>query len=248
MALALDPSGGVVAVPSATSSSFTITLSTTNFPDVIIAAIYIVGGTSFGSHHVTSISSANVTWDGAARAIKTNTTDRLEIWKGVASAALSSEVITVNLDASIDQTGFEGHAWGVSGANTGTPFDSNGALPVVGTTSDVLINTSNANDFCFAFYLTASASATAGAGWTQITSRVAFSEFKIVAATQTNLDATLTGDTVTLGIGDAIVQAGAAASKTPFNPWPQLGPTLAQKRKALGWAPLSDHRWRRWRK
>src|SRR5258708_4545908 len=34
----------------------------------------------------------------------------------------------------------------------------------------------------------------------------------------------------------------AAAGGSPYNPWPQLGPVTAQKRKSIGWLPFHDHR------
>lgn len=58
----------------------------------------------------------------------------------------------------------------------------------------------------------------------------------ITAATSTNL--------VEVSISAIVLKAAAAAAgQTPYNPWPQRGPILAQKRKGfIGWNPLHDHR------
>lgn len=48
-------------------------------------------------------------------------------------------------------------------------------------------------------------------------------------------------DSVTLSF--AIRDIGSAVVRTPYTPWPQMGPILAQKRKGyVGWNPLYDNR------
>lgn len=57
---------------------------------------------------------------------------------------------------------------------------------------------------------------------------------------------TATSNTVnTIALMEKIIITASGVVKTPYNPWPQLGPTLAQKRRSFGWNPMLDYRWRK---
>lgn len=128
------------------------------------------------------------------------------IWTyGKASAgALTNEIITVTYSTA--QTFATILAFGVSGTNSS--YDANGGLPATnGAGADVLISTSNACDLIFTSYYVSGNTATAGATWTAVraVSNFLFAEYKnTLTATQTNLDATISGDTPSVGIGDAL--------------------------------------------
>lgn len=103
----------------ASGTSFTVTLTTTSPNDIVIVHAYSSAGA------VQSVTSAHLTF-----------TDRKPInavshfmseWYAVASSALSAEVITVSFGATTVTA--SGVAFGVSGANTASPFDPASGFP-----------------------------------------------------------------------------------------------------------------------
>jgi len=134
-----------------TGSTPSVSLTTSNTNDVIIVLVS-TSVTSGLPPTVTSISSPHVSWKSSARGTGGDGTTDFEEWYGIASSALSSETITVHLSGSPadDSTII---AFGISGANTASPFDSHSGLPAwasgSGGSPSVSISTSNANDFIF---------------------------------------------------------------------------------------------------
>lgn len=183
-----------------TGTTLAVTLTTANPNDFIVIAFHgNVGGTTISS--VSGSTLGAFTARGAALGGAHN------IWTygKTAAGALTNEVITITYSTS--QSFATALAWGISGSTS--TYDANGGLPATTTSSsDVLISTSNACDFIFAAYYVASNAATAGSTWTAITAvfQFLFVEYKNnLTSTQTNLDATITGDTISAGIGDAVV-------------------------------------------
>ena len=128
----------------------------------------------------------------------------------IAANALSADAITVNFAGTASYVDL--NAFGVSGANTSSPFDSNVSVPATPATSTGSITTSNANDLIIAGYRFGSnATPAAGAGWTAINASGSYylSEYQIVSATQAGLVATASTGDENGGIVDAIVQASA---------------------------------------
>jgi hypothetical protein len=188
-------------------SSTTLSLTTANANDVVIAVVTVNTTT------VSKISSAHLNFTLRKREQVSGGPFYLEVWYAVAPAALSAEVITVTLSAALGSPyPYCGvNIFGVSGANTSTIFDSNPSLPAAVQSGDVKLSTSNANDFIFGAYRFGSTpSPTAGAGWRQIPGAgYQLVEYQIVSATQSNLDVAIgtgSGD-VAAGIGDAIMHA-----------------------------------------
>jgi hypothetical protein len=204
MSLALDGSASNF---NDSAASLTLTLSTTQANDVIYLYGFI-SGTSFSQ----SVSSSHVTWAASARDTVQIGGDTLFTWKGTASGALSSEVITITWDTTAFVSAV---VFAVSGANTSSPFDSGGSsnVPVGNTTgADLVIDTNNANTFIAAGYLTTDGTMTAGSGWTAIpntddSSTFLFVEYQIASSAQSSLSATFANDTSEGGIADAIVAA-----------------------------------------
>lgn len=116
----------------ATAVSTTATLTTTQANDVII----LFGEANSGP--LTAVSdTASLTWHH--RADTNSTGNDIEEWYAVASSALSADIITATQTASAFMTI---DTFGVSGANTTSPFDSSA---VTSTTDPVSISTTHAN-------------------------------------------------------------------------------------------------------
>ena len=109
------------------ASSYTVTLSTSSSPDVIIAFVTTYVGSSPIS--VSGISSSHLTF--VKRVLASNTgNENLEEWYAIASSPLSNEVITITLGAAGYSTA---SIFGISGANVASPFDTNSGLPTTQT-------------------------------------------------------------------------------------------------------------------
>lgn len=172
----------------------TVTLSTTKTNDVIIviATFNNSGGT------ISSISdTASLTWTGHRRATVTNGTTTVEEWYAISSGILTSDVITLNYSASASFS--VATAFGVNGAHTAAPFDTNAAIPFtgVGTPS---FTTSNANDFL----VTGGANTcTPTSPWVSIEATSFWTvQYQIVSTTQSGSGPSCTG----VNVSDAIIQ------------------------------------------
>jgi len=202
--LALDGSNIATA---AGVSSLTITLTTSHSPDVIILAIAhdnAVDSVSSGYPRDT----AGLTW--TKRADNTGDSGRgstLWYYYAIATGTLSSDTITVSFSGS-DNTELE--VFGISGANTGSPFDSNSGLPAVHNDDTgvqnptVSISTSNANDMLIgivAFKSVRTYSVSAGSGYTLIgqgknsgsSSLLIGEDYEVVSSTQNNVPVSFSG-------------------------------------------------------
>lgn len=209
MALALDGSGHI---GTAVGTSTTVNLTTSVANDVIIVVVTVNDVT------VSSVTASNISGlTLRKRQAISGGGFYIEEWYGVASGTLSSETITINFSGTTSLATID--AFGISGADTSTIFDSNGALPDGQTTSHCSITTSNADDFLIGCYRLAGTTPTEGTGWTKISGAdYQLTEYKIVSATQSAIDVPIgTGDGgQNAGIGDAVIQAGAAVRKWIF--------------------------------
>lgn len=211
MALALD--GSAHAVDNTTGSDATVTLTTSSSNDVIVLMITINDTT------VSSVSSSNVTgWGLRKQQAVSGGGFYIEEWAGVAASPLSSEVITVTFTGTSEHCVID--AIGISGADTSTKWDSNGALPDGQTTGTCSITTTNSDDFLIGGYRFGSEqNPTEGAGWTKVSGADAsLLEYKIVSTTQSALSVGIgTGNgNQNAGIGDAIIQGGAVGRRWIF--------------------------------
>ncbi len=120
-------------------------------------------------------------------------------WWGIATSALSGDTITVTTTGT---AGFGMVVWGISGANTASPFDPSSGVPATnsGTPSTcvvsscsvtvaVSVSTSNGNDMILGLGgNTVSNAFGAGSGFTFIAiSSVAGAEFQVVSSAQSGL-------------------------------------------------------------
>jgi len=221
--LALDGSGSGTG---SSATSYTISLTTSHANDVLYLSH--VNGQSATVSSVTS--SPSLTWTHRASVTYSTVaspTNDLETWYAIWSSS-GSITITVNLSASVNSAGV---AFGVSGANTGSPFDTNGAIPATnrgdaGTSSSVTISTSNANDLLIgAVGVLGNPSLTVGSGTTLVatqavsTIRETSDEYKIVSSTQSNLALTYSwsGSQDWGSIGDAIKAASGGGCTVTVN-------------------------------
>ena len=156
-------------------------MTTANGNDVIILDIAENGTT------VSSISdTAGLTWH--EEAVAGTAGDLIYQYYAIAPTALSADTITVNFAGTTYFTDL--NAFGVSGANTSSPFDTNASLPGTSNSRTVSATTSNANDIIIAAYrFSSDVTPSAGSGWNSISSGGDYylSEYQIVSATQTGL-------------------------------------------------------------
>lgn len=270
MALALDGSA-IISEDGATASQISIQspgITTSNTNDIIVVVVLLVDPNNLASAGVVS-SVATLAGTGtvgsftkrksiATSSLGANFAD-FEIWWALASTTLTGKTFRVNLSQTPD-TSFA-TAFAVSGADTVTPWDTNGSLPatLVQSTSGIPtvtgVSTSNANTMLLGFCAEPIASVnTAGSGYnliqqhqasgTSITSTLGAQD-KIVSSTQSSISVAFgstSGADGFIMIADAI-QAPAAGSQVPYTRTPQLGPIQAQF-EALG-KSLSGWRRRR---
>jgi hypothetical protein len=214
--LSLDGSTSIGASGSATA---TATLTTSRSPDVIIALVTIYTGSS--SITISSISSTHLSFIKRG-SINNANHESIEEWYAVASSTLSSETITVTFSASAYATG---EIFGISGANTASPFDSNPGLPKTatgnsGTAASITgLSTSDANDVIIAGYGAPGGadSVTAGSSYTMIyhghNPQNFGSEYQIVSSTQSGATVGFTGNTnYWAGIADAVTASTSSPS------------------------------------
>ncbi len=167
--LAIDGNASGIISGAATNSVVSGTLTTTNTNDTIVACV----GTSedAGSRTVSSVTATGLSF--TLRKGQTMTSmffnfSDLECWTATATATFSGAV-TANLSGNSSTAGII--TWGISGGNTGTPFDANGSLTCVttNTTTTTAVptcstSTSNANDFIFTVILELDSGNTGGWG------------------------------------------------------------------------------------
>ena len=194
-ALALDGSTGVLNSSGGTTAS--MTLSTTSANDVIVVSCAYNGAVS-----ITSVTGAGLTFTSRAKA---GNTQYIDEWYALASSALSDETITVTFSSNNSYDACS--AFGISGANTSAPYDTNASLPVQSTAAPTY-STSNPNDFIISLTRTLTATPTPTSGWTSIyapTGGYYLVQYQIVSAVQTNATIAVPGTNGT--IADAVVQA-----------------------------------------
>jgi hypothetical protein len=179
-----------------TGATTTVTLSTTLSNDIIYVVVYSNGGGGVGALTV-----SGSTLGAFARRVGASTNDLSTYWKHAASP-LTNEIITVTPGgAAFDSV----TAFAVNGAaNTSSPFDSNGAIPLADATAPTdpsTADTTSANTFIIgAFRMSAESSPTAGAGFTaiQLNGDYLLVEYKIVTSAQTGLSVP-----IGTGVGDS---------------------------------------------
>lgn len=162
--------------------------------------------------------------------------DDTEVWWAYAPSPLSSDTITATMSGGEVSTDCQGLiAFGVNGANTSNPWDTNGSLPVDGftdygtpTTASVSpVSTSAANTMLLGFLSTPNGlfngdpAYAAGTGYTRIaysdleacsSSNAQAIEYQVVSSAQSGATTAFSASTPANGwvmIGDAIQAAGS---------------------------------------
>lgn len=173
-AIASSPPAIDGSVSSTTPGGSTVTLSlTTTQPNDVIVVFTVCGS----SGDATSISdTAGLTWTKRTATANFGGSTSGE-WYAVSTGVLTADTITVNYSAA---GGGRTEAFGVSGANTSAPFDSNASFPAktgsgssVTTLSTGALTTNHANDLLIGNLSTPSAFGTL----TRPTSFTAFQAF-----------------------------------------------------------------------
>lgn len=219
MALSLDGEATTAASP---PSAVTLSTSLTN--DII--CIFAVTNNDGVTPGVASISdTAGLTWHKRAAIQAINGSTTVELWWALSSGVLTNDAITVSWNSA---NGQRIYAFGVNGANTTTPFDVNGSLPGLASSTSAqslsaTISTANANTMLLAMVRSASALGTNtypsgfSAFATSAGANQAMSD-NIVSSTQSSLVVTdsWTGSAATCGMIVDAIQAASGATTNMF--------------------------------
>lgn len=201
MALALDGSNSSVGTANGTT---TLTLTTTQSNDVIVA---IIAANALGS----SVTAPGLTFTQRSQANNSGSAWRVTTFYAIAASPLSNVTITLNWSNGNVLTSC--WVFGVSGANTVTPWDTNGALPAISNSADnVTYSTTNANDFVITGMTEGNATPSPPSGFTAIagpnTSYFSGVAYQIVTSTQSGVNVTWSQGGSGATMVDAIMQAG----------------------------------------
>lgn len=177
----------------ASGTTITLSLSTTKSPDVLYLST-----TEGGSVTVSTVaSSPTLTWTQRV-SLPFSNNKHAETWYAIWSSS-GTISITVTLSGAASGAGV---AYGISGANTAAPFDTNAAVPSTasgsaGTAASMTISTSNANDMIIgALGVKGNPTLTTGTGFTLVLTQAAGSggnslegsdQYQVVSTTQSNL-------------------------------------------------------------
>ncbi len=217
-----------------TTTASTGTLTTTKSPDVIVVSIDDENAPNAVIDTVKTVTATGLTFvPRSSNTLGTPTYQDLEVWYAIASSAFSG-AITVTLNSATDDAVIV--AFGVSGANTASPWDQNPSLPATATGPTGVapsvggVATSNSNDIILGFQANGDSTAV---GATTETAGSAFglvanynngggandadgaAEDKVVTATQTGATVAF-GTSITLADPWLVIADAIEASPAPI--------------------------------
>jgi hypothetical protein len=204
------------------SSSLVTTISTAQSPDVIIVLGSVLTGTQVIPHVKDA---ARLTWIARTTSPIFNVAYHAELFEYYAIAATPLSVDSVNVSINLAQN-FSVKVFGISGANTNSPFDPGLPAPAqrAGTTNpSVSVTTSNPNDMILGLaFVSGAPTISAGTGFSCIgtscashaNNPVAFGEYQVVSSTQSGyaVSVTLSNKQSWIMVADAVVQAASSSS------------------------------------
>lgn len=253
-AIIKPPASVAVDAVSATAIVFNSVTSFSGTPITATASATALTGSVIFQGSATHPTTVSATWNSVAMSIVTGAdtgfftdgVDQRAVLYGLASPASGAKTFAGSWTNS-----YSGYANVMSwkGTDTTTPFKNGTNLANAassGTTASITV-TSPANDFavgCLTAFPTIN-SANQTSWWLSNAGSQADGAANYTAgAGSTSLTCTLqiSGN---FGYAACDVQVPIAAGQVPYNPWPQWAPLLAQKRRALGWTPHYDHRFKR---
>lgn len=219
------------------SQSASAVLSVNNMGDVSVDAsagsVIVVFVAAFGGTSVTSVSLTTAGLSFTKRTAVSAGSFILEEWYAIAGSAIIADSWNITYSTGVAAT-FQAYV-SLSGANTSTPFDVNGALPALGSnmTANVApslsVSTTNANTIILSALVntdTTVSGANPAAGFTTISFKISNprtdAQYKIVSATQSSFSVTWgaadTNTSATMAmIADAVQAAGGGAATTNKN-------------------------------
>lgn len=197
MTLAIDGKATTKNAGVSNNGTSVVTLTTTGATDVI----YVVAASGNSAVTGASIAGGGLVW--TKRVNKGSAAPAIFVFWAVTAAPLSSTAITVTVTISSGTATIYLNAFGVSGANTTTPFDTNVGLPVYAgptssTTPSASVTTSNGDDMILGAFFDSNGAETytPGTGFStiQIVTNDNYTEQQVVSSLQTAL---------TVGLGNA---------------------------------------------
>ena len=238
-ALSLDgsASGGVTAGNSTVPTTGSLTTAGTN--DIIVAFVMNYDDSGAAALAVSSIAGGSLSW---SRKYQTGSTlvggaghVNLEIWYAKSSGVVSGATITATYPSSVVANA-DIVVFGVNGADTTTPFDTNASLPAkasvngLGTPTVSGVSTTNANTMMIAAAVNGVGLGNHGTGYTTI--NVANvngtdNEYKIFSSVQSGISVAFTSaDSSSFGyvMAVAALQQATAPGTTPFIFTPAIVP------------------------
>lgn len=179
----------------ATGAAGSVVLSTANAGDIIVVLLGGVNQNAPGAG--ATVSGGGLTWtkrgyanDGSFREV--------QLWWAVAPSPLSSVTISTAAPANWALTGIS--AWGISGANTTTPFDANVSLPATAHGTSIPptvsgVSTTNANDMLICGVVGSGSGPPSAAGgftlvWGSSVLPVVAGEYDVVSSAQSSRSVT----------------------------------------------------------
>jgi hypothetical protein len=205
MALALE---GTPVHKNVTSGS---TIVMDAFTTSVGTQVVIVATINGGDNMITSITGGSLTF--SERSQVGSSGNNIYLWTAEASGALAGVQFTLNLSTAIVFGTVDVFAF--SGQDTGTIFDGNASIPAEATSDPVLVSTTTADTVIIAGMRVGTASPTQGTGFTKISGAdFQLTQYKIVAAPQTNLSVDSSASDANGVVVDAIKIAGAGGGST----------------------------------
>lgn len=211
-------------------ASVVVNLTTTKPNDIVV--VYVEASFTGGDTTVAGIAdTAGLTW--AMRATIADTSgNTLQEWWAKAPAVLTNDAITISFTHPTSFTAVS--AFGVSGINVASPFDTNTGLPFKANSTQPTFSTTAADTFVIAgIGFGSSAAPTAGAGWTPIASGQANSYLLTEAWAYTSPQVN-TAALISAGNGDEYVSIVDALVPQPA-PASNFGITVAGVADAISW-------------
>ena len=186
----------------AAANTVNASLTTTRSNDVIICSVVTANTTNI------TVSGGGLTWSQRAGTPALGAAVQTHEWSAIAASPLSGATITVT-DNTASNPFMTMDVFGISGANTASPFD--GAVVTGGEGgTPLLISTTASDTFIIGLFSSSvNLNPTAGTGFTAISGAdFALAEYDIVAAPQTNLSVAMGAtDGTHSSIADAIKKA-----------------------------------------
>lgn len=201
--LALDGTPGYSQTSVNGSNQFSVTGPTTsNATDIVILLTQTANTTST----ISGVSGCGLTWTS-----RYNTLGNFQEYYAIAGATLSGCSITVTTSAAQFQAA-AGLVFGISGANTSVPFDTNGAIPAYTSSYNTSPSVSTSANDTFIFSIGSPVGTVSpGSGFVNLETDATnnlLAQYQIYSTTKSSLSMSATGGGYYQALADAVKKVG----------------------------------------